>query len=485
MTKWCPKMGLLRVATFTSEGTTENINYIKQILFSSILGDGKLELPPRGINARFGFTQAEAQKDYFISVCNSLSTISSAKYREYAYLDKRTGKTYKSLNFWTKSSPMLTEFYNIFYSNKVKIVPSDLSLLTPLALAHWVAQKGLLRNNSLYLCTDGFAYVDVQRLTQYLINRYNIKCTVHKKAKGNYRIYILAKSLQTVKNIISPYKLNKIYECKTDNNLSLKPSLSFNMKRPVVKLLNSSLSQSSGRKFYSTKDNPNSFVPVLKYENADLQKKQVVKENKGRSGVYLWQNNVNGNCYIGSSVDLGRRFKNYFSFNYITKSKSSMLINKALIKYGYYNFSIEILEYCYPSLAISREQYYIDLLKPKYNILKVAGSPLGYKHTEESRSKMGGIRSPEHLEKIISNLKKINTQGFSPEVRTRITQGSVNFNIKTKGKKVIFSNIETEEVLTFVSMRDAALKMSISRHTINKHVLSKEPWGKYIISFII
>jgi hypothetical protein len=34
-------------------------------------------------------------------------------------------------------------------------------------------------------------------------------------------------------------------------------------------------------------------------------------------------------------------------------------------------------------------------------------------------------------------------------------------------------------------MRDAALKMSISRHTINKHVLSKEPWGKYIISFII
>jgi hypothetical protein len=56
------------------------------------------------------------------------------------------------------------------------------------------------------------------------------------------------------------------------------------MKRPVVKLLNSSLSL---RKFYSTKDNPNSFVPVLKYENADLSKKQVVKENKGRSGVYL------------------------------------------------------------------------------------------------------------------------------------------------------------------------------------------------------
>jgi hypothetical protein len=86
------------VANYTSEGTPENIHHIKEILFGSLLGDGKLEMPPRGINARFGFTQAEGQKDYFISVCNSLSTICSAKYRVYSYVDKR-GKAYKSLNF--------------------------------------------------------------------------------------------------------------------------------------------------------------------------------------------------------------------------------------------------------------------------------------------------------------------------------------------------------------------------------------------------
>jgi group I intron endonuclease len=188
-----------------------------------------------------------------------------------------------------------------------------------------------------------------------------------------------------------------------------------------------------------------------------------VKENKGRSGVYFWKNNITGKCYVGSSVFLGRRLKNYFSFEYIANPKSNMLINKALIKYGYSNFSLEILEYCEPSRVVTREQYYIDLLKPEYNILKVAGSSWGYKHTEESRSKMGGIRSPEHLDKILSNLRKINLEGFSPEVRARITQGIVNFNIKTKGKKVVFINIETPEVLTFVSIRDAALKMDISR----------------------
>jgi hypothetical protein len=118
------------------EVESESFDHTKEIIFGSILGKGKLELPPRGINARFGFTQGEGNKDYFISVCNSLSMISSSKYREYNYIDKRTGKTYKSLNFWTKALPMLTELYHLFYFKKVKRVPSDLSLLTPLALAH-------------------------------------------------------------------------------------------------------------------------------------------------------------------------------------------------------------------------------------------------------------------------------------------------------------------------------------------------------------
>jgi hypothetical protein len=68
--------------------------------------------------------------------------ISSAKYREHTYIDKRTGKSYTSLNFWTKALPILTELYHLFYFDKVKRVPSDLSLLTPLALAHLIMQDG-------------------------------------------------------------------------------------------------------------------------------------------------------------------------------------------------------------------------------------------------------------------------------------------------------------------------------------------------------
>ena len=100
---------------------------------------------------------------------------------------------------------MLNEFYFKFYNGKVKIVPLDLSLLTPPALAHWVMQDGSRgTSKGLYICTDGFSLADNQRLSQFLSKKYDIKCSIHKAGK-NYRIYILASSVETVKNLILPF----------------------------------------------------------------------------------------------------------------------------------------------------------------------------------------------------------------------------------------------------------------------------------------
>ena len=51
------------------------------------------------------------------------------------------------------------------------------------------------------------------------------------------------------------------------------------------------------------------------------------------------------------------------------------------MKYDYSNFNLEILEYCDNKSLFSREQCYLDLLKPEYNICKMAGSMLGFKHS--------------------------------------------------------------------------------------------------------
>jgi group I intron endonuclease len=79
--------------------------------------------------------------------------------------------------------------------------------------------------------------------------------------------------------------------------------------------------------------------------------------------------------YIGSSKDLNIRFKNYYNERYLDRRMltSNSRIYKALLLYGYGAFDLEILEYCDKQYIIEREQFYIDLLKPEYNIQSIAG----------------------------------------------------------------------------------------------------------------
>lgn len=46
-----------------------------------------------------------------------------------------------------------------------------------------------------------------------------------------------------------------------------------------------------------------------------------------------------------------------------------MVIYKALLKYGYAGFRLEILEYCSPEILLARQQFFLDYYNPEYNIL--------------------------------------------------------------------------------------------------------------------
>jgi hypothetical protein len=129
--------------------------------------------------------------------------------------------------------------------------------------------------------------------------------------------------------------------------------------------------------------------PVKFYFNTDTQKLDILKENQNKCGVYRWINTLKGESYIGSSIDISKRLSQYFNYNYLIDDKNKrMIICKSLLKNGYSNFALEILEYCDKSVLIEREQFYLDLLKPEYNVLKIAGSTLGFKHSESTIEKM-------------------------------------------------------------------------------------------------
>jgi group I intron endonuclease len=62
----------------------------------------------------------------------------------------------------------------------------------------------------------------------------------------------------------------------------------------------------------------------------------------------------------------------------------------ALLKYGYENFTFEVIKYCKPEEAVKLEQKYLDKYDFDYNINAQANSTLGYKHTAETLAKFKG-----------------------------------------------------------------------------------------------
>jgi hypothetical protein len=142
------------------------------------------------------------------------------------------------------------------------------------------------------------------------------------------------------------------------------------------------------------------FSPVHSYVNADLQKIDICKDNYNKTGIYRWTHIESGKSYIGSAINLSNRFKNYYNKAYLEREiiKNNSMIYKAILKHGYSSFKLDILEYCNSNVLIEREQYYFDLLKPKYNILKFARSLTGFKHSKATiklmrTAKLGNKRS--------------------------------------------------------------------------------------------
>lgn len=89
-----------------------------------------------------------------------------------------------------------------------------------------------------------------------------------------------------------------------------------------------------------------------------------------KSGIYMITNKVTKKYYIGKSKDLKGRFYNYLNINRLMENKSSR-IHKALLKFGFENFSITILEFIEsPTIKLlnEREDFFINIFKPQYNI---------------------------------------------------------------------------------------------------------------------
>ncbi len=148
-----------------------------------------------------------------------------------------------------------------------------------------------------------------------------------------------------------------------------------------------------------------SFIPTIIYNNVEIEKSIILSDLKDKSGIYLWTHKESGKIYIGSAFDLSYRISKYLSKGYLLNKKGSSYIYNALLDHGYSAFSLAILEYIdtlnlskeeAKNLILKREQFYLDNMLPEFNILKVAGSLLGYIHSDETKAKLSETFSGEN-----------------------------------------------------------------------------------------
>jgi len=206
------------------------------------------------------------------------------------------------------------------------------------------------------------------------------------------------------------------------------------------------------------------FTPksIITYNNSLSNKSNVLKENKGKSGIYRWVNKINNKSYVGGSVNLYCRFINYYSKSFLSNKLliTNSHIYRALLFHGHGNFNLEILEYCDKKFVIDREQYYIDLLNPEYNILRKAGSSLGFKHSPETLLK---LKSRKLSQEALANLKKAKA-GVVPSALTKINQ------LLATGHTITVVNKQNNYIKEYSSIRGAARSLGVNHATILNYV---------------
>jgi group I intron endonuclease len=157
-----------------------------------------------------------------------------------------------------------------------------------------------------------------------------------------------------------------------------------------------------------------------------------------------------------------------------------MYIYRALLKHGYPNFSLSILEYCKPYKCLEREDYYLKLLNPEYNISLNPSAPMsGRTHSDESRQKisdakkgennpMFGKKHSDETKQKMSDAQQGNTHGFK--------KGQSRYEGSGRPLQAIeVTDVQTNQTTTYDSIHEAARALNLPNHkTISNYIKNNQ-----------
>ena len=168
----------------------------------------------------------------------------------------------------------------------------------------------------------------------------------------------------------------------------------------------------------------------------------------GLAGIYLFQNKINGKCYVGQSVDLRKRIKHHLSC--LRNKRYDLPLYRALEKHGLHNFELSILVSFKPEfddkLKLIR---YLDELEIKY-IEQYKGYTEGYNCTKGGDFGVLGLKFTEEQKRKLSD-----------NTRELVRKGIV-------GKRVYMYNYLEKYYIYAWTMTDAGNITKVSRNNISR-----------------
>ena len=163
------------------------------------------------------------------------------------------------------------------------------------------------------------------------------------------------------------------------------------------------------------------------------------------SGIYMIANKESNKCYVGSAINLYKRF-----IQHRTMLKRGIHKNRHLQvsfdKYGLKGFNFIVLVLVEKDRLLIAEKYYMDMLQAHdrrcgYNICLEASNSLGVKRSEETKEKVRQAnigkkwppRSEEHRKKM-REIMKGNTNGRFRKGIKMSDEAKQKMSLAKKGK---------------------------------------------------
>jgi group I intron endonuclease len=172
-----------------------------------------------------------------------------------------------------------------------------------------------------------------------------------------------------------------------------------------------------------------------------------------KTGVYCIRNKANGKRYVGSSMkSIVVRWRPH-KVALRARSHHNRYLQAAWDKYGEKEFVFAVLELCCQDDCFERETLWIAHYKSVqrdfgYNLCPVAGSPIGWKHSAETKAKLSAAKrgrklTPAHYAKISAAGKgrKQSKEWVAKRVafhrgKKRSQEACVRIGAKHKGKVI-------------------------------------------------